>query len=304
MADIRVRVRDGCRGGREQFKWDSVKEQSFKDREQYLGQSTKVGVMGKFGQYYRHDWFAKKRDSAESIANEKKSIQKYEEELMQEALGLKPKKLMLAKTQLSQEELNEYLTYETPTHKEGFTQMGPQNKKGGVKEMMGNDEDAECERGNLLGEGSVRGIGFAVHRTSLHEELKTKVMGTEGELKGSKSTMESILEKYKPLGGSPKKGEAKEEVGEVKPEVKAEGTDVEMKEEDDACSTRMSFRGRESSSERRKRKKEKKKDKKDKKERKLKKAIKKADKAARKARKAAKTGQRRDASSSSESSSS
>ncbi|CAJ1330745.1 unnamed protein product, partial [Effrenium voratum] len=85
MVDVKVRIKDGCRGGREQFQWRSIKEQEFKDRESYLGQSMKVGQMSKFGKYYMHDWFARKRDTTASIAEERNSVQAYEEELMQEA---------------------------------------------------------------------------------------------------------------------------------------------------------------------------------------------------------------------------
>ena len=58
---LKVRVREGCRGGQEQFKWNSLRDEEFKDRECYLGQSTKVVMMGKFGHYYKHDWYAQKK---------------------------------------------------------------------------------------------------------------------------------------------------------------------------------------------------------------------------------------------------
>merc|ERR1719335_1638417 len=106
---MRMKVRDGCRGGSEQFTWNSIKDQEFKDREQYLGVSTKVGLMGKFGKYYVHDWYNRKRDTTESIESERSAVKAYEDELMQEALGLKPKKLLLAKKQMSEEEIKEYL---------------------------------------------------------------------------------------------------------------------------------------------------------------------------------------------------
>merc|ERR1711907_517771 len=86
--------------------------------------------MSKFGRYYVHDWYARKRDSAESIENERETVQQYEEELMQEALGLKPKKLLLAKKQLSEEELKELLKRDTEKRAEagGRELMGPQKK--------------------------------------------------------------------------------------------------------------------------------------------------------------------------------
>ena len=109
---LKVRVREGCRGGQEQFKWNSLREQEFKDRECYLRQWTKVGMMGKFGYYCKHDWYAKKRDSAESRESEMDAVKAYEHELMQEALGLKPKNLILSRRQLSVEDLDEFLKKE------------------------------------------------------------------------------------------------------------------------------------------------------------------------------------------------
>mmetsp|Transcript_56134 Transcript_56134/g.174047 ORF Transcript_56134/g.174047 Transcript_56134/m.174047 type:complete len:289 (-) Transcript_56134:309-1175(-) len=131
MADtLKVRIRDGCRGGSEHFKWNSIKDQEFKDREQYLGASTKVGMMTKFARYYVHDWYAKKRETVESIDSERNAVQAYEEELMQEALGIKPKKLLLSKRQLTEDEMKDLLRREDDkgSDKKGREAMGPQKK--------------------------------------------------------------------------------------------------------------------------------------------------------------------------------
>lgn len=182
MGDLpKIFTRDGCRGGREQFKWDSLKEQEFKDREQYLGVSTKVGLMGKFGRYQVHDWYARKRDTAESIDQERGAVQKYEDELMQEALGLKPKKLLLAKRQLTEEELKEYLTRdkEKAPEKKGRELMGPQKKT--MTDATGNEVEAD----ELLADGPTKGLGFAAHRNAKLEKYKAQVMGTESQLQGA-----------------------------------------------------------------------------------------------------------------------
>ena len=95
-------VREGVRGGREQFRWDSLKTQSHRDRQQYLGYTTKLGVAGRFGKYDTNDWWrSTKSDSHDqpSLQAEKAEVKKMEEELMMEALGIKPKRLLVSKTQ-------------------------------------------------------------------------------------------------------------------------------------------------------------------------------------------------------------
>mmetsp|Transcript_19441 Transcript_19441/g.45243 ORF Transcript_19441/g.45243 Transcript_19441/m.45243 type:complete len:341 (+) Transcript_19441:73-1095(+) len=218
--DLRVRIRDGCRGGKEQFTWSSIKDQEFKDREQYLGASTKVGLMGKFGRYYVHDWYAKKRDTAESIADEQETVQAYEEELMQEALGMKPKKLLLSKRQLTPEEFEEFVQRDKAKSKEQVSD-GKRGLIGKQKRLetnqYGEEQEAEEERGNMMGERTA-GLGFAAHRSAKLEAMKAETLGTKGELQGSKSRMESIMAKYKPDGVK----------DEVKQEVKEEEDDERM----------------------------------------------------------------------------
>mmetsp|Transcript_140664 Transcript_140664/g.392065 ORF Transcript_140664/g.392065 Transcript_140664/m.392065 type:complete len:224 (-) Transcript_140664:63-734(-) len=189
MDSLKVRIRDGCRGGREQFTWNSIKEQEFKDRECYLGASTKVGMMTKFARYYVHDWYAKKRETTESIDSERSAVQAYEEELMQEALGLKPKKLLLSKRQLTEEEMKEFLKRddERNNDKKGREAMGPQKK------VVQNEHGEQIATSNeemvaiAAREAPIKGIGFASHRTAKLEEIKAKTLGTVGELEGSKT---------------------------------------------------------------------------------------------------------------------
>jgi hypothetical protein len=97
-------TRGGVRGGREQFKWDSLKSMSTKEREHYLGSIVHVGVPGKFGESNKHDWWrgdSKSNEPSTSVTEEKSRLKAMETELMQEALGLKPKRLMLSKNRLS-----------------------------------------------------------------------------------------------------------------------------------------------------------------------------------------------------------
>lgn len=206
-----MKVKDGCRGGREQFQWRSIKEQEYKDRESYLGQSMKVGQMGKFGKYYMHDWYARKRDTTASIAEERGAVQAYEEELMQEALGLKPKKLLLAKKQMSEEELKEFL--KSKKEDTGREAMGPQkkvmrNELG--EEVVTSNEDMLAE---AVRDGTLKGLGFASHRDAKLERIKVQALGTESELKGLKELPKE------PLKGEILKLELK---AEVKQEIDAD----------------------------------------------------------------------------------
>jgi len=303
MVDVRTYTRDGCRGGQEQFKWDSLKEQDFKDREQYLGASTKVGMMAKFGRYQVHDWYAKTRDTAASIEEERNTVQQYEEELMQEALGLKPKKLLLAKKQLSEEELKEFLKKdsEKSADKQGREMMGPQRGTA-VTDNDGNEVEASI----LYADARIKGLGFAAHRDAKLEKYKASVLGTESKLEGIKSEPIKLEVKDEPMtdtdrmrlgggasssGSGLKKEEIKEEVSILKVE-KVEKTEGEIKDEpaDTAAPVSSKKRAREDETpEEKKQRKAEKKEKKGKKSKKAEKKLKKkVKKAAKKEKKAAK----------------
>eukprot|EP00930_Biecheleria_cincta_P034463 TRINITY_DN23820_c0_g1_i1.p1 TRINITY_DN23820_c0_g1~~TRINITY_DN23820_c0_g1_i1.p1 ORF type:complete len:299 (-),score=103.32 TRINITY_DN23820_c0_g1_i1:376-1272(-) len=298
MVDVKMRIKEGCRGGREQFTWNSIKEQDFKDRECYLGQSAKVGTMGKFGKYYVHDWYARKRDTADSISEERSSVQAYEEELMQEALGLKPKKLLLAKQQMSEAELQAFLKDKKENN--GRAAMGPQKKivTNDVGEQVAtSNEDFIAEH---FRDGQIRGLGFASHRDAKLEKIKAATLGTAGELKGSK------LEPMKLEVKAELKQEVKQEedAGSIAADLKDE-----VKEEPDVPSSkrRRSDEDQPDSKGGKKAKKDKKLKKAEKKLRKMeKKAAKKEKKAAKQAKllaRAAEEARRRKSSSSSSDSS-
>lgn len=312
MTDFKVKIRDGCRGGQEQFQWNSIKEQDFKDRECYLGQSTKIGTMGKFGRYSQHDWFSKKRDSATTIQEERKSIQAYEEELMQEALGLKPKKLLLAKKQLTEEELKEFLKKDKDKGREA---MGPQKKV--VKNEFGeqvatSNEDfiADAARDSMIA-----GLGFASHRDAKLEKIKADAFGTSGQLQGSKNPglVAPLTLKGEVVDQKVKLEAVKREVKEELTEEAAEAGDnhgvadalLEVKLESDSKKRRLESDGLDEKSARKAAKKEKKEKKLMKAEKKLKKNEKKLAKAEKKAAKEAeklRKAKRRSPSSSSSSS--
>jgi len=232
-------TREGCRGGRENFSWNSLKEQDFKDREQYLGASAKVGLMSKFGKYYVHDWYAKERGSVANIEDERKTVQQYEEELMQEALGLKPKKLLLAKKQLSPEEIEAVLAKDSDKRmdQKGRELMGPQKKT--VTDAQGQEVEADI----LYADNGVKGLGFAAHRNAKLEKYKADVLGTESKLEGIKSEVKLEMKKemmtdqeVMKFGGASSSSSGsgcKKEEPKAEPELKQEDSkvDPEIKKE-------------------------------------------------------------------------
>ena len=51
-------IRDGNRGGRDLFSWEDVRLVSYKDREMYLGHTSKLGFLDKGGKWRKRDWWA------------------------------------------------------------------------------------------------------------------------------------------------------------------------------------------------------------------------------------------------------
>ncbi|KAL8271934.1 hypothetical protein Esti_004058 [Eimeria stiedai] len=98
--------REGVRGGWEDFKWDSLKTQSHADRDYYLGASAKVGICTR-GKFEKYDWWTKKRedqDAGGEADDELPRVKRFEQQLLDEALGKKPR-LLLAGEALPDEEV-------------------------------------------------------------------------------------------------------------------------------------------------------------------------------------------------------
>ena len=92
-------VRGGNRGGQDQFKWDDVRLMSYKDREQYLGFSEKLGYLDKGGKWRKKDWWTEgddegngKPDKNEILRREREQVKREDEALMRQKLGLEPHK--------------------------------------------------------------------------------------------------------------------------------------------------------------------------------------------------------------------
>ena len=47
------------KGGTKEFNWDNVRNMSYKDRECFLGYTTKIGYLDKGGKWKKRDWWTK-----------------------------------------------------------------------------------------------------------------------------------------------------------------------------------------------------------------------------------------------------
>ncbi|KAL3158213.1 hypothetical protein ABBQ38_010468 [Trebouxia sp. C0009 RCD-2024] len=102
-------ARGGNRGGKDQFNWDSVK--SDKDREFYLGHSVKA-TTGRWQKGKDVFWYTREKQEEEAAKArlEMQAIKQREEDLMNEALGLKPKTLkQSAKPKLDSQDMAKLL---------------------------------------------------------------------------------------------------------------------------------------------------------------------------------------------------
>jgi len=59
-----VPIRGGNRGGWSLFDWEKVRDMPYRDREMYLGNSAKIGVLDKGGKWRKKDWYLHKNDNS------------------------------------------------------------------------------------------------------------------------------------------------------------------------------------------------------------------------------------------------
>jgi len=87
---IWVPIRGGNRGGWSLFEWEKVRERPYRDREMYLGNSAKIGVLDKGGKWRKKDWYLHKNhlDSGETLSHQMSEAMRRDQMRMNAALGL------------------------------------------------------------------------------------------------------------------------------------------------------------------------------------------------------------------------
>lgn len=94
----------GARGGQDQFKWEDVKTDKY--RENYLGHSA-MAPMGRWQKNRDILWYTKSAESAATMRSEIESIKQNDEDLLNEALGIKQRKRKFVENQLQKDELKQ-----------------------------------------------------------------------------------------------------------------------------------------------------------------------------------------------------
>lgn len=79
---------DATKGGNTQFNWNSVKDMSYKDRECFLGYTTKIGVLDKGGKWKKRDWWGTLDDGQGPSADEIKRAKEEDARRIRVGLGL------------------------------------------------------------------------------------------------------------------------------------------------------------------------------------------------------------------------
>ena len=86
--DYEREYRGGARGGKNLFKWDDLKEMNYKERECYLGHSTKIGYLDKGGVWKQGEWYTNLSEAPRPDKAKLEEVKKRDKERLASILGL------------------------------------------------------------------------------------------------------------------------------------------------------------------------------------------------------------------------
>jgi hypothetical protein len=84
-----VPIRDGNRGGWSLFEWEKVRDMPYRDREMYLGNSAKLGVLDKGGKWRKKDWYLKRNHlEGDELELQRNAAMRRDQDRFNAALGI------------------------------------------------------------------------------------------------------------------------------------------------------------------------------------------------------------------------
>ncbi|KAL8433127.1 hypothetical protein ACSSS7_004104 [Eimeria intestinalis] len=141
--------REGVRGGWEDFNWDSLKTQPFADRDYYLGASAKVGICTR-GKFEKYDWWTKKKEKPDAGAeadDELRRVKRFEQQLLDEALGKKPPLLLVGEALPDEEAPKPSAAPEGPDAAKALKKIRKEQKR--LKKLRRKEQKREARRMRL-----------------------------------------------------------------------------------------------------------------------------------------------------------